>query len=125
MLSHNFNNINGLLKSYALACAYMLDNTNDIDLVFNILEFLFKNSYDKPEVDIPTKSIIMHLYGIIIRSNPKTKGEGLALIEESKKMKKRIYNIEKVSLIRLSDFKLDSDYDKQTLDYISRSRGNN
>jgi hypothetical protein len=122
MLADNLNDINGLMKGYALACAFLLDHSNDFDKLAKTLEFLYHHIIDMKEIDISIKALITHLFGIVTKVNPKTKGEGLALIEISKKLKSKIYNIEKVSLLRVSDYKYDTDYDQQTLNYISKNK---
>jgi hypothetical protein len=62
--------------------------------------------------------MVAHLYGLIIKLNPKDVGEGLALIEMSKETRKLISAQEKLFFLRFDDVKLDSDYDDTTLDKI-------
>ena len=120
MLSINLNNKDCLYRGYALACAYLLDYDNDLNKITMLLEYLFDTSMSL-NIHVTTVSLITHLYGIALKLNLRTKGEGLALIEQSRLMKNKIPNIERTYYLITENFDFTIDYDEESLNYIKNN----
>ncbi len=109
-----------LFRAYTLASAYIVDNFDDITLAESLLTFLYeqmKNNNDKLEE--VTFTMICHLLGALMRARPNTKGEGLAMMEYAKKMREYQEANERMFFLMIPDFSFNSDYDEETLKFIS------
>jgi hypothetical protein len=123
MLSHNTKDDDSLFRSYALACAYLLDHDKNYKKPLTLLTFLFNESI-KPEnkISLSTVMLITNIYGLALKLDPKMKGEALAYLEQVKEYKITKQSIEKAYYLRVDNYNLTIDYDKQTLEYIENNK---
>ncbi len=61
------------------------------------------------------KALISHLYGLIMYTNEKLKGEALELLEKSKEIKNKFYTSESLFYLNLSPLDLEGDLDDELL----------
>jgi hypothetical protein len=65
-----------------------------------------------------TYNMIQLLYGILLKMNPKTKGEGLEIIDRVQHIKENLQIEERLMFIYYDDFHLGSDIDPAYLSHL-------
>ncbi len=114
------NDEENIFRVFTLVCAYIIDNSEDITLAESLLTFLYERMKDnKDNMEGTTFTMVCHLLGVLLRAKPKTKGEGIAMMELAKKMRESQDTNEKMFFLLIPDFNFQNDYDEDTLKYIS------
>lgn len=86
-------------------------------MITNILDVL--NEIEDFNYSPINKALISHLYGLIMYSNDKLKGEALELMEKSKEIKNKFYTSESLFYLNLSALDLESDLNENIGDEIN------
>jgi len=117
ILTHDEEN---LLRVFTLVCAFLIDNSEDITLADSLLTFLYEHmKKNKDDVEETTFTMVCHLLGALLKSKPKTKGEGIAMMEYAKLLRETQETNEKMFFLLVPVFNFQNDYDEETLKYIS------
>lgn len=135
-LSISIHDTCSILRSLVLTAAYLIDKSNhhlSLEKAEIILFYIY-DIYNKQklssdpftEIDlnknISTYAMAIHLLGVIIKSDPKKKGEGLELIQKANEIRKNLKNEERIFYLDFDrEYKYDMDYDEETLEYIEKN----
>jgi hypothetical protein len=136
-LSITLNDTSSILRSLVLTAAYLIDKSNHSSsfqkaeiILFYLYDLYHKEKESSDPLieinfnkNITTYAMAIHLLGVIIKSDPKKKGEGLELIELAKEIRKNLQNEERIFYLDFDrDYKYEIDYDEETLEFIEQNK---
>lgn len=121
---------NAILRCLSLSAAAIIDSEDSnltlAEMILQYIHKLYKTETNKNKhYDPTTFTMVTHLLGILIKTRPKEKGEGLELIEMAKKMRKYQTAEERVFFLNFNkNYSFEIDYDEKTLNYIDNMNKN-
>jgi hypothetical protein len=123
-----------ILRSLVLTAAHLIDKSGqgasltNAEIILSYLYDQFEKDKDNLEMkkELPTYAMAIHLLGVVTKADPKKKGEGLALIELAKDIRKASAEEERKFYLDFDrDFNFEMDYDDETIEYIDKNSSKN